>query len=99
MVQFREYDYRDEDLDCECCVCDSETRDFVIDFGRYKTTVCQKCLDFITNQIEKSKKVKFCRDCKYAKLTNNYITYLKCEINNIEISSKDRACTNFKEKK
>ena len=98
MIEFREYDYRDEDLDCDCCVCDCGTKDFVIDFGRYKTTVCQECLKFIIEKIKKSKEVKFCRNCKHAKLTGGYVNYLKCEINDIEIIRADRACNKFKEK-
>lgn len=99
MIEIREYNYKDENLDCDCCVCDRYTKDFVIDFGRYKTTVCEECLKFIVNKMRKSTEIKFCRDCKYAKWTGGYVNYLKCEKNDIEIVSNDRACNIFKEKK
>ena len=59
--------WQDENMNRDCCVCDIEPGLFVIDFGNYKTMICEKCVDRFIDKLQKCKKTKICGHCKYRK--------------------------------
>ena len=67
-MEIRLYEsWQDENMNRDCCVCDIEPGTFVIDFGNYKTMICEKCVDRFIDELQKCKKTKICGSCKYRK--------------------------------
>ena len=65
-MEIRRYEeWCDEHMNTDCCVCGDSNCDFVLDFGNYKTTVCEECIDRLAKELLDCKKIKICRHCKY----------------------------------
>lgn len=103
-LKIREYEsWHDENINNECCVCYYDTKDFVLDFGNYKTTVCKGCLDQLIKKIEECKKINFCRDCKYRNTENYQYSGFKCSCEKSArfthcLDYYERGCDHFEEK-
>ena len=66
-MKIREFNYTDDNMDNDCCICDEQTADYVIDFNNFKVTLCKQCIDNFMQKLQQAKQQKFCRECSYRK--------------------------------
>ena len=67
-MEIRLYEsWQDENMDTDCCECNTVPGLFVMDFGNYKTTVCENCIDDLIHKLEECKKFKICGYCNHRK--------------------------------
>lgn len=78
-MDIRTYNYwSDDNINHDCCICDRYSKEFVLDFGNYKTTICKGCLEELINKAQKAQKTMFCRECKYRQVQKPYSEWFKC---------------------
>lgn len=97
-MKIRVYEeWQDENMNSDCCVCNDEPGIFVIDFGNYKTTLCEKCIDRFIDELQKCKKVKICGHCKYRNEPEFGFkcTCEKTNMFNYHVAYTDYACKHF----
>ena len=86
----RKYElWQDESINTDCCICGNDTRDLVLDFGNYKTTICEECLDNLIEQAENCKSVYSCRHCKYKERGHYPGPIYKCTCEKSKIFNQD----------
>lgn len=66
-MKIREFNYTDENMINDCCICGEQTADYVIDFNNFKVTLCKYCIDKFIQELQQAKQQKFCRECSYKK--------------------------------
>lgn len=103
-MEIREFDYTDENMINDCCICGGSTADYVIDFKNFKTTLCKECIDNFIQQLQQAKQQKFCRECSYKKRKgeDDFCWFIcgcsKSKKFNWSVSANEWACNHFNER-